>query len=175
MLIRRPDGGPCRWYIAFIDRYLPAISDQIRIEPVRQTDFEALLPLIEGYQRFYEVAEIDRDHNREYFKRFLAPSEVGLLIGAWEGETMVGYTCLHWSQDSVAARELVTLYDLYVDDGQRGCGIGRKLINAAADVARDRGAAAVVWETAPDNHRAQRLYDSLDTERSEWISYELRV
>ncbi len=151
------------------------MSDQIRIEPVRGNEFEALLPLIEEYQRFYEVAGIDRDHNRKYFRRFLEPSEVGLLVGAWEGESMVGYSCLHWSQDSVTARELVTLHDLYVDHSLRGHGIGRRLINAAADVARSRGAAAVVWETAPDNHRAQRLYDSLDTERSEWFTYELKI
>ena len=63
--------------------------------------------------------------------------------------------------------------DLFVAPGQRGRGIGRALIEATAAVARERGAAHVEWSTAPDNHTAQRLYDSTGAERSEWIEYEL--
>ena len=39
----------------------------------------------------------------------------------------------------------------------------------------ERGAAWVEWSTAPDNHTAQRLYDSLTEEKSTWLSYELEA
>ena len=65
--------------------------------------------------------------------------------------------------------------DLYVDESTRGQGVGRALIEATAEVARERGAPFIEWSTAPDNHTAQRLYDSTGAQRSEWLSYELRV
>jgi GNAT superfamily N-acetyltransferase len=74
---------------------------------------------------------------------------------------------------SLAARESVLMNDLFILPDARGRGIGRALIEATADVARDRGAGYVEWETEPGNRAAQRLYDSTGAKRSKWISYEL--
>ena len=63
--------------------------------------------------------------------------------------------------------------DLYVDPEVRGEGVGRALIEASADVARERGAHHLEWMTAPHNKTAQRLYDSTGAERSQWVEYEL--
>jgi len=65
--------------------------------------------------------------------------------------------------------------DLFVAPQARGRGVGRALIEAAAAVTRERGAAWLEWSTAPDNHTAQRLYDSLTDGKSSWLSYELEV
>ena len=65
--------------------------------------------------------------------------------------------------------------DLYVAEEARGQGVGRALIEAAATVARERGAHHLEWVTAPDNATAQRLYDSTGAERETWIAYELDV
>ncbi len=145
----------------------------IEIAPVSAAEFERLLPLIAAYQRFYQVEEIDEERNRAFFHRFLAPSEDGMLLGAREGERLLGYACLYWHFSSTLARETVLMNDLYVEAGTRGKGIGRALIEASADVARERGAPHLEWATAPDNHTAQRLYDSTGAERSEWVEYEL--
>jgi len=151
------------------------MAAEIEIAPIRDDQFEELLPLIAAYQRFYEVEEIDEGRNRTFFRRFLAPSEDGLLLGARRDGRLVGYACLYWHFSSLEAVESVLMNDLYVDEGARGVGVGRALIEAAAEVARKRGAPLVEWATAPDNHTAQRLYDSTGAERSEWFSYELRV
>jgi GNAT superfamily N-acetyltransferase len=147
----------------------------VEIAPVADEEFEELLPLIAAYQRFYEVEEIDEERNRAFFRRFLAPSEDGLLLGARREGRLVGYACLYWHFSSLEAVESVLMNDLYVAAEARGKGVGRALIEATAEVARERGAAFVEWATAPDNHTAQRLYDSTGAERSEWVSYELRV
>jgi GNAT superfamily N-acetyltransferase len=152
------------------------VPGQVEITPLTTTgELEELLPLIADYQRFYEVAEIDESRNRAFFARFLSPSEDGMILAARSGEDLLGYACLYWHFSSLAAKEAVLMNDLFVDSPARGHGIGRALIDASAGIARERGAHCLEWATAPDNERAQRLYDSTGAERSTWIEYELRV
>jgi GNAT superfamily N-acetyltransferase len=156
-------------------RYRERVPAELAIAPISPEEFEELLPLIAAYQRFYEVEGIDEERNRAFFRRFLAPSEDGLLLGARREGRLFGYACLYWHFSSLEAVESVLMNDLYVSEEARGEGVGRALIEAAAEIARERGVPFVEWSTAPDNHTAQRLYDSTGAERSEWFSYELRV
>ena len=144
-----------------------------QIEPITAARIDALLPLIAAYQRFYEAKEIDDERNRAFFSRFIAPSEDGMLLGAWRVGELLGYACLYWSFTSTVPAETVLMNDLYVDPETRGQGVGRALIEASAAVGRERGAKRLEWMTAPDNETAQRLYDSTGAERSEWVEYEL--
>jgi GNAT superfamily N-acetyltransferase len=146
---------------------------EIEIAPLPAEEFEPVLPLIAAYQRFYEVERVDEERNRSFFRRFLAPSDDGLLLGARRGEEIVGFACLYWHFSSLAAAETVLMNDLFVCEAARDHGVGRALIEASAGVARERGAAHLEWATAPDNHTAQRLYDSTGAERSDWVEYEL--
>jgi GNAT superfamily N-acetyltransferase len=151
------------------------VTAALRIEPISAEQMQILLPMIGSYQRFYGVDDIDEKRNRAFFSRFLAPSEDGMLLGAWRGEELVGYACLYWHFTSLVPAETVLMNDLYVAEAQRGKGIGRALIEASAQVARERGAHHLEWATAPDNKAAQRLYDSTGAERSEWVEYELEL
>ncbi len=150
-----------------------SVATRARIEPVTQAQFEALLPLIAAYQRFYEVADIGDERNRAFFRRFLVPSDDGMLLGAWDADEPVGYACLYWTFTSLVPAETVLMNDLYVEEKARGRGVGRALVEASAEVARNRGAHHLEWATAPGNLTAQRLYDSTGAERSTWIEYEL--
>ncbi len=156
-------------------RYRGGVAAEVEIAPIAAEEFEELLPLIGAYQRFYEVEEIDEERNRSFFHRFLAPSEDGLLLGARRQGRLVGYACLYWHFSSLEACESVLMNDLFVAEEARGEGVGRALIEATAEIARERGAPYVEWATEPDNRTAQRLYDSTGAEREEWVSYELRV
>ncbi len=149
------------------------MEPSLRIEPVSQAQFEYLLPLIAAYQRFYEVEDVDGERNRTFFARFIAPSEDGLLLAAWRNDDLLGYACLYWHFTSLVPAETVLMNDLFVVAEARGQGIGRALIEASADVARNRGAHHLEWATAPSNKTAQRLYDATGAERSAWIEYEL--
>jgi GNAT superfamily N-acetyltransferase len=149
------------------------MATELEIAPITVAEYEDLLPLVAAYQRFYEVEDIDEERNREFFRRFLAPSEDGLLLGARREGRLVGHACLYWHFSSTAARETVLMNDLFVIPELRGEGVGRALIEASLEVARERGAASLEWQTAPDNHTAQRLYDSTGAERSTWLTYEL--
>jgi GNAT superfamily N-acetyltransferase len=147
----------------------------VRVEPISPGQLEPLLSLIADYQRFYEVEEIDEERNRTFFARFVAPSDRGLLLGAWLGEELAGYACLYWHFTSLVPAETVLMNDLYVTKRFRGRGVGGALIEASAAVASERGAHQLEWATQPDNKTAQRLYDKTGAERNEWIEYELRL
>jgi GNAT superfamily N-acetyltransferase len=146
----------------------------IRVEPLGEEDYELVLPLIAGYQRFYET-EPDEERNRAFFRRFLAPSDDGVLLGAWKENELVGFATLYWTFSSTHAAEAALMNDLFVAEGHRGERIGEALIQASSAAARQRGMRHLEWLTAVDNDRAQRLYDRLGAERSAWYGYELPV
>jgi GNAT superfamily N-acetyltransferase len=151
------------------------VPDTLQIKPIEAGQLDELLPLIASYQRFYEVEEIDEERNRAFFSRFIAPSEDGMLLGAWRDDELLGYACLYWHFTSLVPAETVLMNDLYVEPDARSKGVGRALIEASASVTRKRGAHHLEWATAPDNETAQRLYDSTGAKRSEWVAYELAL
>ena len=153
--------------------YGGVVEPKPQIEPVTEAQLEQLLPLIAAYQRFYEVEDIDDERNRSFFARFIAPSDNGLLLGAWRNDDLLGYACLYWHFTSLVPAETVLMNDLFVTETARGQGLGRALIEASADIARNRGAHHLEWATAPDNKTAQRLYDTTGAQPSTWIEYEL--
>lgn len=145
----------------------------IRVAPLVMGNYQRALPLVEGYQRFYQATP-DQERNRKFFRKFLDPSPHGLLLGAWDGDDLAGFACLYWTFSSINAREIALLSDLFVSEAHRGRGAGRALIQASLEAARARGAHHLEWLTAEDNRTAQALYDRIpDVDRSTWYGYEV--
>ncbi|MDP9342856.1 MAG: GNAT family N-acetyltransferase [Actinomycetota bacterium] len=142
------------------------------VRALRREDLEAVLPLVAGYQRFYG-AEPDDERNRAFFRRFIAPSDQGLLLGAWEGDELIGFATIYWTHSSTRAADVALMNDLFVVPERRGTGAGRLLIEASAAAARDRGCVHLEWFTATGNEVAQRLYERMGAVRSAWFAYEL--
>jgi GNAT superfamily N-acetyltransferase len=142
-------------------------------------ELAALLALIADYQLFYGNPAPDEARNEAFFGAFVAPSERGMLLGAFEDGAgragVAGFACLYWTFSSVSASDVVLLNDLYVHPEHRGTGVGKALLAAAAGVARERGASHLRWFTQPDNHRAQRLYERVGAPRSTWYEYEIAL
>jgi GNAT superfamily N-acetyltransferase len=149
-------------------------SDSCTISPATDAELDDLLPLIAEYQRFYG-AEPNDSRNRRFFARFIAPSEDGLLLGAWEGKQGIGFACLYWTFSSVAASDIALMNDLLVRPASRSRGVGRLLISSAIRHAAARGCDRLVWETAPANERAQRLYGQFPATTSHWLEYSLAL
>jgi GNAT superfamily N-acetyltransferase len=97
----------------------------------------------------------------------------GELIAAWDDGRPVGFANLYWTFSSVAAGPIVLLNDLFVVEGQRGAGIGRRLIEFSVRRTEERGASRLEWRTELDNRVAQRLYERFDTVRTVWLNYAL--
>jgi RimJ/RimL family protein N-acetyltransferase len=61
--------------------------------------------------------------------------------------------------------------DLFVTESARGRGLADRLIAACRSECSRRGAARLTWQTAPDNLRAQAVYERIGATREEWVDY----
>ncbi len=148
----------------------------MNIERVREEDLEDLLPLMRGYSDFYEVDPPD-ERLLWLSRELLAdPQERGLQLIARDGDgRATGFATIYWMFSTSQAARIAIMNDLFVAADARGGGIATALIRACADEARDRGAVELAWQTAKDNRRAQKVYERVGAERSEWLDYSLAV
>ena len=153
----------------------------MQVRPVTRAGLPALLPLIADYQRFYADSAAGEEHNAGFFGHFVAASERGMLIGAYDDDddadadadaAPAGYACLYWTYSSISATDVVLLNDLYVRAARRGEGVGEALIAAAREIARERGCSHLRWCTELPNRRAQRLYERVGADRVALLEYE---
>jgi len=143
---------------------------------VGRADLDDLLPLMRGYCDFYEVAPSDAALRALSLTLIEDPETDGIqLIARDDGGGAVGFATVFWTFSTLAASQIGVMNDLYVDPGARGTGIGGALIEACEAECASRGVGILEWETAPDNARAQALYDRFGAERSEWIAYTLSI
>jgi ribosomal protein S18 acetylase RimI-like enzyme len=104
-----------------------------------------------------------------------APEEEGFLLVAADGESgeVVGFAACGWKWSSLRGARIVVLEDLFVAEHARGRGHADALIEATAGAARRHAAPAVTWLTAPDNRRAQAVYDRVGGRSQPFLEYEL--
>ncbi len=144
------------------------------IERVSAADLSELVPLMEAYCRFYETAPGPEALKVLAEALLAAPDAEGLqLLARDESGRAIGFATMYWSWDTTEALPTAIMHDLYVDETVRGGGVGRALIDACGAEAAGRGKRRLDWQTAPDNARAQRLYDSTAAGRSTWVCYAL--
>ena len=147
-----------------------------RIDLVGESDLDELLPLLRAYCDFYEVAPPD-DALLELSRALIAdPEGEGVqLLARDDGGRAIGFATIFWTWSTLSAGRVGTMNDLYVDSSARGGGVADALIAACVEHCRERGAIALDWQTALDNHRAQAVYDRVGGKQSRWLSYSLPV
>lgn len=144
------------------------------IETVTNNNIEDVLPLIRQYQEFYKIKDIDEDKNREFFSQFSEDGEKGCLFLFRNDEGIaVAFATVYFTFVSTLPGRVGVMNDLYTAPRYRGKGIGKSLIEHCLKYALAQGAARLQWLTAQNNTQAQKLYDSLDAQKSEWIAYAL--
>jgi len=149
---------------------------QPAIRPVVEADLEDLLPLMRAYCAFYETSPADTDLLAMSRALLADPAGRGMqLIARSSAGQAIGFATLFWTFDTLVAAEIGVMNDLYVAPQARSAGLGRSLIDACAERCRVRGVSRMDWQTAPDNARAQRLYDSLGALREEAVVYYLEL
>jgi ribosomal protein S18 acetylase RimI-like enzyme len=142
---------------------------------VREEDLTDLLPLMRAYCDFYEVAPSD-DALLSMSRALIADSAregVQLIARRPDDGVALGFATVFWTWQTLDAARAAVMNDLYVSPEARGTGLADALIAACAERAREHGAPSLVWETALDNKRAQKVYDRVGGRPSRWLSYEL--
>ena len=148
----------------------------LTISVVGEADLPDLTPMLRGYCDFYRVDPSDEKLIALCRALIAAPDEgLQLIARKDDGTTVIplGFATIYWTWQTLHAGRVGVLNDLFVVPASRGTGTGRALIERCRELCRERGAEKLVWETAPDNATAQRLYDGLGAEKSTWLTYEL--
>ena len=146
------------------------------IRDATEADLEALMPLLRGYCDFYEADPSDEGLEQMARAVIAAPEDVAFLLVATDADDGVaGFAACAWKWSSLRGARIVILDDLFVAENARGGGHADALIEASAAVARRHGAPVLTWLTAPDNHRAQAVYNRLGGQAEMFLEYELEL
>ncbi len=142
----------------------------MRVDRVSEQDLAELLPLVRGYCDFYEVTPSD-DELLALSRALIAdPEREGLqLIARNEDGNAVGFATVYWSWATTSAKRIGVMNDLFVAAEARGSGAAEALIESCREECRRRGAGKLTWQTAPDNERAQRVYDRVGATQEQWL------
>jgi GNAT superfamily N-acetyltransferase len=146
------------------------------IQRVRRSDLDELLALMRAYCDFYEVSPADADLLALAQALIDDPQRDGIqLLARDEHGAAVGFATLYWSWSTTAACRIAVMNDLFVTESARGKGLAEELIRACREECSRNGARRLTWQTAPENHRAQAVYERVGATRELWIDYWLRV
>ena len=146
-----------------------SLSAIVRIEAVTDATSEvhaALAHLLAQLNSELPIPTMER------LRAIVADPAVTLLL-ARDAETVVGtttvivYTTPFW----VKGR----LDEVVVDEAARGKGVGAALVNAALEVARQRGAQVVELQSGLQREAANRLYPRLGFKRRETNVYRITL
>ena len=126
------------------------------------------------YRVFYEEAD-DLEKASKYISARFNEGD-SMIFVAENDDELSGFVQLYPSFCSVSAVPILILYDLFVDHSHRSKGLGRSLMNAARDFARENGYRRLELATAKDNYIGQSLYESLGYEiDQEFLHYSLEI
>ena len=109
-----------------------------RIRPAQDTDCDAVLALIAELARDDRGADVDEGAVTAAIRSCISGSDRTIFIA--EGDTgLIGYIAVHWVPFPMLGGTEGYISDLIVARARRGEGVGRRLVAAAEDRARELG------------------------------------
>lgn len=143
---------------------------QAEIEHLREVS-----RLFNLYRIFYKEKD-DLDSAKQFIKQRLENGDSTIFVSINDDASLNGFVQLYPSFCSVSMIPILILYDLFVDPDIRTKGIGRSLMNKAAQYAQENGFKRLELSTAKDNFIGQSLYESLGYEvDDEFLHYSLEM
>ena len=136
------------------------------------SDRARLTPLVRAYIDFYREPQPAEERLDTLLALLSERPEIGVQFVAEKDGELHGFATVYLTYDTVAARRVAVMNDLFVAPDDRNVGLGRALIRECHEFARQNDCAVLQWVTAQDNARAQALYDKL-AKRTTWVTYEM--
>ena len=136
-------------------------------------DIDELAVLFAQYRVFYQQTFVT-EAAKQFLVERITNRESIIFIAIDEGQT-AGFAQLYPSFSSVSMRKIWILNDLFVSAEHRRKGIAQALINEVVGYCKKTGSKRVVLSTAHDNFNAQKLYEKLGFNRSDFYNYELEI
>jgi GNAT superfamily N-acetyltransferase len=136
------------------------------------SDRARLTKLVRAYIDFYKEPQPSEERLDTLLAVLAERPEVGAQFVAEKDGELHGFATVYLTYDTVVARRVAVMNDLFVSPDDRNAGLGRALIRECRTFARTNDCAVLSWVTAQDNARAQGLYAKL-AERTTWVTYEM--
>jgi len=130
------------------------------VRPATPDDAAAIVALIRRLAAFEGGAEVALTEDTVRRDGFGPGRRFEVLLAEEEGAIRGGVTLLE-SYSSWAGAPTLIVHDLYVDEAERGRGLGRALLAAAAGVALARGCCRLDVNVLSWNGAARRFYEGL--------------
>jgi GNAT superfamily N-acetyltransferase len=130
------------------------------LRPLEARDFDAWLPLWDGYNAFYRN-EVTEEVTQNTFRRLHEDADGFFGLVAETYEAIVGLAHAIFHPSTWTTRSYCYLEDLFVARTHRGSGVARALIEGVYSEADRRGADNVYWHTQSYNGPARFLYDEV--------------
>lgn len=131
----------------------------VTIRPASLEDEEAVIPLIEELFEppGHQPPDYTRQRAHENFRRYLESPDGDVLL-AIAGDAIVGLATVYVDLPSIRYGLRCWVEDLVVASSHRSEGIGRRLIDAATEWARDRGCTHLQLDSGHGRKDAHRFY-----------------
>jgi ribosomal protein S18 acetylase RimI-like enzyme len=125
-------------------------------------DLEAVSSLIAGFRSWWGKEEPSLERIRETVGVLLADPNTEFLLAAPDDASPAAGVCqLRYRLSVWTGADDCWLEDLYVDDGARGNGLGRALVDAVFQSAKARGCRRIELDVNEQNTAALAFYESL--------------
>lgn len=143
------------------------------IRSVTENDLPELQEMVCGLARHHgDSATLTLDDLRR--DALGAPPWLIILV-AEAGERLLGYAALLPLGQLQFGIRGMDLHHLFIRENARGRGVGRMLVGACIDVARDRGCRFLAVGTSPRNQAAQDTYRALGFDQAPQAGPRFRV
>lgn len=143
------------------------------IRGILETDHSQWRVLWDQYNEFYgRIGSTALSENvvQSTWRRFLEPNEpMHCLVAEYEGR-LVGLAHYVFHRNTITIENTCYLQDVFSQPSLRGKGVGRKLIAAFYNKAKQAGTDGVYWHTHSSNKTAMSLYDKV-AKNTEFIVY----
>jgi GNAT superfamily N-acetyltransferase len=145
------------------------------IRPAVESDRPQWNPLWQGYLEFYQSSLADAVTDL-LWQRIMDPAhEIQCRIAETVDGKLVGLVHFFPHSHSWYANPVCYLNDLFVLPEIRGGGIGKLLIDAVVDEAKQQDWCEVYWHTQNHNSVARSLYDKITGGTDGFVNYTIDI
>lgn len=146
----------------------------VRIQSATSRDVPALLNLIRALAEYEKLEQNVVATEADFQKALFGPRPIAEALIAYAETKPVGFALFFFTFSTFRGTPGLYLEDLFVDDGWRGHGLGKRMMAHLAGIALARGCSHMEWSVLTWNEPAIRFYRGLGAQpKDEWSVFKL--